>query len=196
MKIYDFEQRSPEWFKARCGIPTASNFHKIITATGKPSSQAKKYLYKVAGEAVTGSPEDTYQSAAMLRGCEMESEAKSFYEVVKGIEIEEVGFCTDKGAGCSPDGLIGKDGMIEVKCPIIATQVGYLVCWVLPADYVQQVQGQLLVTGRKWCEFVSYYPGLKPLIIRVERDEKFIAALKSELEKFCAELKEIIIKIK
>lgn len=198
MKIYNFEQRSPKWYSIRCGLPTASEFDKIITTKGEPSKQMKKYLYKTAGEHIAGTPEDTYQNAAMIRGCEMEAEARSLYTVITNEHIQEVGFCTvDSGKfGCSPDGLVGEKGMVEIKCPNISTHVGYLLDNKLPTDYIQQVQGSLLVTGREWLDFISYYPALKPFIIRVQRDEKFIKALRIELEVFCKELKELIKKIK
>lgn len=199
MKVIDCIQGTEEWHKIRLGMPTSSNFDKIITPKGVSSKSAKKYMYKVAGEFITGIPEETYQSAAMLRGKEIESEARNFYEMVKDTEIEEIGFVFGDPVyeyGCSPDGFIGEDGMIEIKCPIISTHVGYLVDNKLPTDYFQQTQGQLFVTGRKWVDFISYYPGLKPLIIRVERDDDFIAKLEREIVSFCTELKEIVNKIK
>ena len=198
MKIYDFPQGSPEWFNIRCGIPTASNFDKLVTSEGKPSKQMQKYLWKVAGEYITGIPEETYQNFAMLRGIEMETEARIFYEMVNSVSVQQVGFCVgepDIEYGCSPDGLVGDKGMIEIKCPSLAVHVGYLLNGELPVDYVQQVQGELLVTGREWNDFISYYPGIKPLVVRVERDEKFIKALKIDLEVFCQGLKEIVKKL-
>ena len=199
MQIINCEQLSPEWFEARCGVPSASNFDKLITSKGLPSKQRERYMYKLAGEKVSGTVEETYQNAAMLRGIEMEEEARDLYTVVTGRTVTEVGFCISDGPfkyGCSPDGLVGDDGSIEIKCPMAATHVGYLLANKLPTDYFQQVQGQLFVTGRKWTDFVSYYPGIKPLIIRVERDEVFIAALSIELIVFCKELETIINKIK
>ena len=202
MKIINCNQRSDEWFKARYGMPTGSSFDKIITSKGDPSKSQKKYMYKLAGEYISQSCEETYQSAAMARGTEMEEEARNLYEFVTGMEVQEVGFCVVKDEetqtkyGCSPDGLIGEDGCIEIKCPLMVTHVEYLLGNKLPTSYVQQVQGHLLVTGRKWCDFVSYYPGLKPLIIRVERDPNLIACLTVELESFCKGLQEIIERIK
>jgi putative phage-type endonuclease len=191
MKIIDCVQGTPEWFSARCGIPSASNFDKIITMDGKPSKQRTKYLYQLAGERLAGKPEETYTNGAMQRGKELEAEARKLYQIVTGNEVQEVGFCLAEGYGASPDGLVGQDGSLEIKCPIISTHVGYLLEKVVPSDYFQQTQGQLLVTGRSWVDFVSYYPGIKPLIIRAERDEKFIAALKTELVNFCEELNDI-----
>lgn len=198
MKLLELEQRSPEWFTARCGKPSASNFDKIITTDGKPSKQREKYLYQLAGETVSGISEETYQNSAMIRGIEMEEEARKLYEAITENMVVKAGFClSDCGRyGASPDGFVGDSGLIEIKCPIISTHVSYLLQNRLPTDYFQQTQGQLLVTERKWCDFVSYYPGIKPLVIHVIRDEKFISALKLELESFCEELEETVNKIK
>jgi hypothetical protein len=197
MRVIDCVQGTPEWFQARCGIPSASNFDKIITTKGEPSKQAEKYLYKLAGERVSKTIEESYQNGAMQRGVEMEDEARQLYQIVTDCQVDKVGFCvTDDGnAGCSPDGLVGTDGGMEIKCPNMATHVGYLIDGKLPIDYFQQVQGGLYVTGRKWWDFVSYYPAIKPFIIRVERDEKFITALENELKAFCEKLNEVVKKI-
>lgn len=196
MKIIDCVQNTPEWFAARCGIPSASNFDKILTADGKPSKQRTKYLYQLAGETITGIAEETYQNAVMQRGIEMENEARELYQLLTGQEVKVVGFCLEEGYGASPDGLVAKNGLLEIKCPIISTHVGYLLDGSLPSDYFQQTQGQLLVTGREWVDFMSYYPGLKPLIIRVVKDEKFLKALAAELSVFCTELKTLVEKIR
>ncbi len=199
MKILDHEQNTPEWFAAKCGVPSASNFDKIITSTGKPSTQKKKYLYRLAGECITKVAEETYQNAAMLRGTEMQVEALSFYELTNGNTVQNTGFCLKDGKflyGASPDGLVGKDGMIEIKCPNLATHVGYIIGDVLPTDYFQQVQGQLLVSDRKWVDFMSYYPGMKPFIIRVKRDDGFIAKLQFEVEIMCREIEALVKKIR
>lgn len=191
MKIVNCAQGTPEWFEARCGIPTASNFDKIVDENGNPSRQRKKYLYQLAGERITNKPEETYQNFAMQRGRELEAEARSFYEMTTEKVIDQVGLCVSDGEfiyAASPDGLVGDEGNIEIKCPMIATHVSYLISGDLPSDYFQQVQGQLLVTGRKWCDFISYYPGMNPLVVRVVPDEAFQAKLKSELERFCADL--------
>jgi hypothetical protein len=155
-------------------------------------------LYQVAGELVSGVVQETYKNAAMERGIELEAEARSVYEFATGNTVEAIGLCIDDEHeyGASPDGMIGEDGLIEIKCPLITTHVGYLIAGTLPSDYFQQVQGQLMVTGRKWCDFVSYYPGLKPLIVRVKPEKAFHKALKSELIRFCAEVKQIAEKIK
>ena len=199
MKTLTCEQRSDEWYEARLGVPTSSNFSKIITMTGKPSTQSKNYMYKLAGEKVSKVIEDSYQNAAMARGIELEDEARQMYQIVSGNAVEEVGFCITEGdmiCGASPDGLMGDDGLIEIKCPAVHTHVGYLMDNKLPSKYFQQVQGQLLVTGRKYCDFVSYFPGIKPLIIKVERDEDFLKLLKVELTMFCGKLNMTIKQLK
>lgn len=197
MKIVQCEQKTPEWYAARCGIPTSSEFDKIIATTGKVSTQRTKYLYQLAGERISKMPSESYQSAAMLRGIEMEDEARRFYEFSTGVEVQKVGFClSDDGkCGASPDSLVGEDGGLEIKCPLVHTHVGYLLGNKLPTDYFPQVQGQLFVTGRKWFDFVSYYPGLKPLVVRVRPDVEFHKALKRELIGFCNELDQVIKKI-
>lgn len=195
MITIDIEQGTQEWKDLRVGVPSASNFDKIVTMKGEPSKQAEKYIYELAGERITGVREEGYLNANMQRGMELEAKAREVYELITDLDVSQVGLCypnEDKKYSCSPDGLVGDDGLIEIKCPIITTQVDYLLSKKFPSTYFQQVQGQLLVTGRKWCDFVSYYPGLKPLITRVERDEKFIEALASELEVFCSKIDEVV----
>jgi hypothetical protein len=198
MRIITCEQRSDEWFLARLGVPSASSFDNIITMKGEVSKQLEKYMFKLAGEKVCGKAEETYQNAAMLRGVELEEEARQSYMFATDNVVEQVGFCLHDNinAGCSPDGLIGEDGGIEIKCPTISTHVGYILNGGLPSEYFQQVQGSLFITGRKWWDFVSYYPALKPVIVRVYPDVKFISALEGVLKTFCVNLEETINKIK
>ncbi len=195
MKIIDCVQSSPEWHAARCGVPTSSNFDKLVTSKGLPSKQKDKYLWRLAGERVTRVSEEGYKNATMDRGNILEAEARETYEFITGKTVTEVGFCLAEGYGASPDGLVDDDGMLEIKCPIISTHVSYLLKGVMPIDYVQQVQGQLLVTGRKWCDFMSYFPSLRPLIIRIYPDKDFQEALKKELVSFCNELDKVVEKI-
>ncbi len=196
MQVIDCTQGSLEWYAAKCGVPSASNFDKLLTVVGKPSKQRTKYLYRLAGETITGTQEESYQSEAMLRGRVVEGEARQLYQLINGVKVKEVGFCLANGYGASPDGLVGDFGLLEIKCPIMATHVGYLLGNALPTDYFQQVQGQLLVTGREWVDFLSYYPSLRPLIIRVRRDKKFLEVLRKELKIFCKSLKVVVRRIK
>jgi len=129
----------------------------------------------------------------MLRGKELEAEACQLYKLIKGGDVQEVGLCVDNGCGSSPDRLVDTKGLLEVKCPILATHVGYAINnKSLVSKYFQQIQGQLAITGREWVDLFSYYPGMKTIIIRVERDEAFIEALQSALKEFCVDLDRIV----
>jgi predicted phage-related endonuclease len=197
--IEDVEQGSDAWAALRTGLPSASCFDKIITSKGAQSKQAKKYLYQLAGERLLGYSPESYQNDTMLRGQEVEAEARASYELITDAEVRQVGFCFNderKRWGCSPDGIIGEDGGLEIKCPTLPVAVEYIDKGVLPTTYVQQVQGSMLVTGRAWWDFMSYYPGLQPLIIRVERDDKLIAILEATLETFCVQLDEMVERLK
>ncbi len=197
MQLINCIQNSPEWISARCGIPSASNFDKIVTSKGEPSKQRTKYMWQLAGERIAKRPEESYQNVNMIRGTEMQSEAKSLYEIINDVAVQEVGFCLDDSGkyGASPDGLIDDCGGLEIKCPLMSTHIGYLLDGTIPTDYIQQVQGNLLVTGREWWDFKSYYPAIKPLIVRVHPDDKFLKLLKSELVSFCEELETVVKKI-
>jgi len=188
----DVPQGDSEWFTAKAGIPSASRFNEIVTTKGAPSKQATKYLYELAGERIAGPKPETYQSVAMVRGLELEAEARAYFQLVMGVEVEQVGFVYDdtKRYGCSPDGIFGNTGL-EIKCPLIHTQVGYLLAGDLPTDYFQQINGSMLVTGFNCWYFMSYYPGLPALILDVQRDWEFTAALKVALDDFCSELNEV-----
>jgi len=185
----DVEQGSPEWIKARLGLPTASGFSKLVTPGGKASSQASGYLNLLAAEWLLGRPVELFTSAWAERGTELEPQARAFYEMETGLKVERVGLILrDDGlAGCSPDGLVG-DGLVELKCPAPQTHVGYLLAGELPVDYRPQVQGQMLITGAPWVDFLSYHPDLPPFLIRVDRDEKYIALLSGELERLIEDL--------
>lgn len=190
MIILDVPQLSEEWFAARVGNPGASSFDKIVTSRGEPSKQYKTYLYGLAAEILSGQKIETYQSAAMQRGIELEAKARQFYEFANDAEVEQVGLCyrdEDKKYHCSPDGLVDGGGL-EIKCPTAPVHIKYLVNGKLPTEYVQQVQGSLFITGKDYWDFLSYYPGVKSLLVRVEPDLKFHAKLHEALEKFCDEL--------
>jgi putative phage-type endonuclease len=181
MRIINVPQRSPEWFAARLGVPSASNFAKVITPGGKKSTQVEGYLNRLVADILTGRSEQQEANEAMQRGTELEPEARSYYELIAG-PVEEVGFCIhDDGFGCSPDGVVG-DGLLEIKCPMAHTHVEYLRDGVIPSIYIPQVQGQMLVMDKQWCDFLSYHPDMKPLLVRVERDDKFCSTLHEALK--------------
>jgi len=203
MVILDIPQRSEEWYSAKCGIPSSSCFSQIVTSKGAKSKSAEGYMYELAGQRITGKIEDSYVDADIQRGINSEEEARDLFEIIKGINVEQVGVCLDdKGKYlCSPDGLISVDGPfsntltaegvssgIEIKCPKMKTQAKRLIENVLPSEYFHQVQGSMLITGTSHWYFMSYYPAMPPLIIRVERDAVFCVALKNALDQFCADL--------
>lgn len=185
MKIVTARQLTPEWEAARVGIPTASNFAKILTPAGKVSAQADGYMHQLVAERLLGYPVNIEANAWMERGTITESEAVAFYELAHGIDTTPVGFITtDDGiAGCSADRLIGDDGGLELKCPSAAVHVGYLL-EVEPRRYWPQIQGALWITGRAWWDFLSYCPGLPPAEIRFARDEEFIDSLERVVRTF------------
>lgn len=192
MIIHDVEQGSPEWFAARLGIPTASEFSKIITATGKASTQATDYCLTLLAEKLLGREVEKWQGNMWTeRGKELEQEAADYYELTTGLTLNKVGFVTndEKTMGCSPDRLVGEDGLLEIKCPAAHTHLKYMLDKKLDASYWPQLQGQLYITGREWVDIISYYPEMKPVIIRVDRDALYLEKMDEHLDGFILEMK-------
>lgn len=192
MRILNVEQGTPEWLHARLGIPTASKFSSIMTPkTRKPSASSTKYMCGLVAERFFGMPIDDATSDFMARGSILEQTAVSAYELERGVEAVKVGFMLEDGGryGCSPDRLVGEDGMLEVKCPSAAVHVMALL-GLSDDEYISQCQGQLLVSGRKWVDLCFYNPALPPRVVRIERDEEYIEALRFCLEAFCTRLDE------
>lgn len=198
MKRFDVLQGSPEWHALRLGIPTASCFDKIMTPkTMKPSESRVKYAHKLIAEQILGVPLDDASSGFIARGAEQEQDARDYYELKHDCDIEPVGFVTlDNGrVGCSPDGLVGNDGLVEIKVPSAQVHVSYL----LDVDgigYKSQVQGQLWVCEREWCDTLSYNDKMPKALVRQTRDEAFIKALSSHVATFAEyieQLKELLI---
>lgn len=199
MIIIDCEQNTPEWDAIRLGLPTSSEFKKIITSTGAISKQRNKYLYKLAGEKLSGEKADGYYGPAMALGHERENEAREIYGLINDVQVRQIGFCffdENKQFGSSTDGLVGDDGIFENKNALGHVQVERLEEGWSKADHYQQIQGELYVTGRKWCDLMSYSRGIKPIIIRFERDEKFISKLAEELQVFIEDLNELVTRLK
>jgi hypothetical protein len=195
--VTDIEQGTPEWFAARAGIPTSSNFDLIVTAKGEPSKSQEKYAYTLAGERIIGCSEETFSNVHTERGKVFEAEGRELYEFLTGSPVQQVGliYLDDRSASCSPDGLVGDDGGLEIKCPKLSTHVSYLVDGKLPADYHRQVQGSLFVSGRQWWDFLSYYPGMRPLLIRVYPELDFHRKLAQMLASFNKLVEEIFHRI-
>ena len=200
------KQGSEEWFAARLGIPTASRFGDVM-AKGRgnqPSASRKNYMAQLLLERLTGARQETYQNAAMQWGTETEPLAREAYEAETGELVEQVGFVNMVSGtgkiGASPDGLVGEDGLLEIKCPEPAQSLQNALDGEYHKKYHWQVQGQLLVTGRKWCDFVVFDPRLpEPMqyhCTRLGADDSAIAELGVGLDEFCKELDEMETKLK
>ena len=198
------EQGAPEWKAARLGHVTASGIANVM-AKGKDKSEAvTRYKYKVqiVAERITGVAAESYANASMEWGVEQEQYAVIAYEAVVATLVDKTGFWLHpeiKWLGVSPDRLVDTDGLVEVKCPNTTTHLGYLFENRIPPEYYKQIQCQLWVTGRQWCDFVSYDPRLPKrnqlLIVRTGRDEKLIAEMRTEVDKFLTEVESLIIKL-
>lgn len=196
-KLHYCAQYSDAYDRLRLGMPTSSKFDKIITPLGKPSKSWKDYAYHLIAETLLGRPIDSYTSEHMERGLALEEDAAGFYEMMTDTKVSLIGFVTNDAGdiGCSPDRLVGDDGLLEIKCPKPQTQVKYLLTGEVDKEYWPQLQGQLYVTGRQWVDIISYHPELPPSIIRVERDIEFIACLEVLLREFNNFKKAVIDKI-
>lgn len=199
------EQGSPAWLAVRIGKLTASRF-KDILANGvgsAPSKTRQNYLYEIASEVLTGQMKDNYTNAAMEYGVLTEPLARAAYEETEQEPVTQVGFVEHgdfHGVGCSPDGMLGDAGLLEIKCPNTSTQIQRVLSGDFPSEYQAQVQGQLWVCQREWCDFLSYDGRIKGpasyFKVRVYRDEEFIKKLTAAVDLFIVELNEILEKVK
>lgn len=189
-------QGSPEWFAIRCGKVTASRVSDVVakTKTGPAASRAN-YMAELIAERLTGEPAEKFTNAAMQWGTEKEPEARSSYEFYRGETVHEIGFVHHpkiEASGASPDGLVGGDGLVEIKCPNTATHLDTLLGQMVPAKYINQMQWQMACSGRQWCDFVSYDPRLpesmRLFIKRMPRDDKRIQELETEVAGFLLEI--------
>lgn len=189
-------QGTAEWHENRLGRVTASRVADVIakTKTGWGASRAN-YAAELIAERLTGVPAEKFTNAAMAHGTATEPEARDAYAFYTDATVAEVGFVlhpTIIMSGASPDGLVGDDGLVEIKCPTTATHIDTLLGQAVPAKYVTQMQWQMACTGRKFCDFCSYDPRLpesmRVFIKRVERDHKVIADLEKEVRVFLAEV--------
>jgi putative phage-type endonuclease len=190
------DQRTDDWYAARCGKATASRFKDVLARlkNGNPAADRQKYLTELVVERLTGQPVPAYENAAMRWGTEQEAAARAAYEQRTGVSVEETGFVAHDTlqAGCSPDGLVDWDGLIEIKCPFnTGVHIETLLSG-MPAEHTAQVQGQMWITGRQWCDFVSYDPRmpaeLQLHVQRIPRDPAFIADLERQVTSFLAEV--------
>lgn len=197
--IRDIEQGTDEWKELRLGKVTASRLSDVLSKGrgNAPSKTRAAYMLQLAAERLTGEPEDSFSNKYMEWGNECEPQARAMYEFDSGNDVEEVAFVIHSDDfGVSPDGLVGDDGLLEIKCPKTTTQIERYLKGEFPAAYKAQVQGQLLATGCKWCDFVSFDPRISGdaqyFCVRVERDENYIAELELKINEFTAELNEMM----
>lgn len=190
MKTLDVEQGSPEWHFARLGIPTASQFDRILTPkTRKPSGQADGYLAELVAEWLLQMPLEWGSSRPVERGTDLEDRARRWYEMTEDVDVQRPGFILreDGLVGASPDGLVGEDVVLEIKTPMALQHTKYFIGVESPA-HVGQTQGTLYLTGRKRVDVVSFNPDLPPRLFRVDRDEEYITALDAALKPFLEKL--------
>ena len=196
--LWDVQQGTQQWKDIRKGVPTCSAFGKIMTNELKLSSSNKKYMRELCGGLLGGEPEFKGNKWTD-RGNELEDEARKWYAFDQGVEVAQCGFVyldDRRLVGGSPDGLVGDEGGIEIKCPSAAVHVEYMLAnsgkkWKVPMAYLAQVRGLLWLTDRQWWDFVSYYPGAPSVVVRVHRDDEhqqaWEIAWEERLVKFMAE---------
>ena len=196
IQVHDMAQGTPEWHAVRLGLPTASQFATIMAKgrAGEPSKTRQTYLYKLAGERLTGEPMDSFSNHHMERGHEMEPQAREFYAFLRDAEPEQVGFITNGPKGCSPDSLIGGDGMLEIKTKLPHLLIAAHESEGFPSEHWAQCQGQLWVAEREWVDLICYWPRMQPLIVRAHRDEVFIKRLSDAVDQFNDELAALVAK--
>lgn len=199
MEIFNCEQGTPEWFECRRGIPTASRFKDVMSkgrSKNVPSKVRSTYIMELASERITGVPMATFSTRHTDRGNEFEADARNGYSFLKDVDVGLVGFFKNGDNGASPDGLVGDNGQIEIKTKLADLHLSAVISNSVPAEHIKQVQGQLLVTEREWCDFVSFWPGLPLFIKRMHRDEDIIKEISEALKIFNDELNELETKIK
>lgn len=189
-------QGTPEWFAQRCGKVTASRVADLIARTKAGwGASRENYKAQLVAERLTQAVGESYSNAAMQWGTETEPEARAAYSFRRDVDVMETGFVDHPHipmTGASPDGLVGDDGLVEIKCPITATHISTLLGQSVPGKYITQMQWQMACTGRQWCDFASYDPRLpetmRLFVQRVDRDDVEIARLEELVVDFLGEV--------
>jgi len=197
LQVIECEQGTEEWFAARAGVVTASEFATVLAKGrgGGESVTRRKYMLTLAGEIITGQVADKWEGNRHTeRGKAMEGEARDAYALIADVVPVQVGFLRRGRVGCSPDSLVGEDGALEIKSKLPHLQLEVLESGEVPPEHIPQIQGQLWVSGRDWCDFVSYWPGLPIFIKRVTRDVDYIARLSVAVSEFVADVDRIVAK--
>ena len=198
IQIFNCDQGTEEWHLARAGIPTASMFATVMASGrgGGPSLTRAKYMRQLAGEVITGRPMEGYSNAHMDRGHEMEPEARELYAFATDTAPEQVGFIRNGEKGCSPDSLIGTNGMLEIKSKLPDLVIE---CWDrgdFPPEHKAQCQGALWVAEREWIDIVVYWPAMPVFIKRAYRDEPYIAEMAKAVDQFNDELAAMVERVR
>lgn len=198
MQIIDCVQGTEDWFKARAGIPTSSEFATVM-ASGKGGGESKTrrtYMLKLAGELLTGEPMEQYTNNHMERGKVMEDEARDLYSFMKDVDPQRVGFIVNGPRGCSPDSLIGAAGMVEIKTQLPHLLIETLLKDDFPSEHKAQCQGALWVAEREWIDIAVYWPKLPLFVKRAYREDTYIAQLSAAVDKFNDELADTVARIR
>lgn len=199
-QIFTCEQYSPEWYAARLGLPTASEFGKLFMSgkkAGEASKVRRRYMLELIAERITGQPREGVNTSHMQRGKDLEAEAVACYAMLENVEPERVGFVRNEKAGCSPDRFIGFDGMLQIKTMLPPLLLD-LHLTTKPDEYTEhdcQLYGELWVCEREWNDLLVYWPGIKPFRKRVYRNEKAIKSLELGVEMFLNEMEEILVQL-
>ena len=197
LTVYDCEQGSEDWFRARMGIPTASEFGTVLAPrAGSEGKMRRTYLHKLAGEIITGEPMERYGNAHMDRGHEMEAEARSLYAFMSDADPTQIGFLRNGQKGCSPDSLIGDAGMLEIKTKLPHLLIDCILKDDFPAEHKAQCQGALWVAEREWVDIAVYWPRMPLFVKRAYRDEEYISKLSDAIDAFNADLVAVVDRIK
>lgn len=198
IEVFDCDQNSGEWLEARRGLPTASMFATIMAKgkDGGASLTRRKYLYKLAGEILTGEVQDGYSNAHMERGHEMEPDARNMYAMMTDASPELVGFIRNGAKGASPDSLVGANGLLEIKTKLPDLLIDVLIKGEFPAEHRAQCQGALWVAEREWIDIAVYWPKLPLFIKRAARDEVYIADMSKAVDAFNEELAGVVEKVR
>ena len=189
-EIFTCDQNTPEWHEARRGIVTASRF-KDVMAKGQGKTRTA-YLYTLAGEILTGECTEGFTNKHTERGHEYEDDARRQYAFEHDVDPLQIGFIRRGRVGCSPDGLVGDDGMHEVKSKLPHLQIDVLERDRVPPEHIAQIQGQIWIADREWCDFISYWPKLPLFVKRVHRDDEYIKGLSEEVERFLSDLDSLV----
>lgn len=194
VEIHDMEQGTPEWYRVRLGLPTASCFATVLARgkDGGASVTRRTYLMKLAGEILTGEPMENYSNGYMERGKQMEAEARDYYGFICDEPLTRVGFLKNGSKGASPDSLVGENGVLEIKTAMPHILGEFILKDKFPPEHMAQCQGGLWIAEREWLDLCIYWPSMPKFITRIHRDEDYIAKLSAAVDEFNAELYEIV----